>query len=250
MGDKMQFKEEIIVLKEIKYKEFDKILHAYSKNKGKIQIISRGCRKPKSKLISVSNIFSHSNCILYKSKDMYILNSADLINNFYKLRENIDLFYYGSYILELIYFITNENDVDNKIFDMTLIVLSELEKNSKIEIVIAAYELKLVSLLGYRPNLTTCLNCRSKLEADATLVVEEGGFYCKKCNHNTLNGKKMMYNEIETMGKILMTKFENLSDIANINHKVIKIIRDFLFYHIGKKNFTSLKIIEKGDIIG
>lgn len=246
----MQCKEEIIVLKEIKYKEFDKILHAYSKNNGKIQIISRGCRKPKSKLISVSNIFSHSKCILYKSKDMYILNSADLIHNFYKLRENIELFYYGSYILELIYYITNENDVDNKIFDMTLIVLSKLEKNFNTEIIIAAYELKLVSLLGYRPNLTTCLNCGIKLEADAMLVIEEGGFYCKKCNHNMLNGKKMMYKEIETMGKILMSKFENLNDITNINHNVIKIIRNFLFYHIGKKNFTSLKILEKGDIIG
>lgn len=37
--------EEILILKEISYKENDKILHALSRTRGKIRIISKGSKK-------------------------------------------------------------------------------------------------------------------------------------------------------------------------------------------------------------
>ena len=41
----MIFEEEVLILKEVKYKENDKILHALSKTRGKIQLLSKGCKK-------------------------------------------------------------------------------------------------------------------------------------------------------------------------------------------------------------
>lgn len=247
----MLYKDEVIILKGIKYKDNDKILHAYSKKHGKIQIISRGCRKSKSKFIGASNLFAHSECVLYKNKGMYILNSVDVIDSFYKLRENIELYCYGCYILELIYFITHESNVDNLIFDMTVKVLRFLEENElKPNILIGAYELKLISMLGYKPNLERCLECGTKLDFDSVFNISEGGFYCNNCKKLNSNGKNMKYNDIITMGKILKTRFENLSEISNINNIILFNIRDFLFHHIGKTNFVSLKMINEGDYNG
>jgi len=88
----MIIEDEILVLKEIRYNDNDKILHALSKNNGKIQIVSRGCRKNKSPLVNISQIMSYSKCQLYVSRDMYILNSGELIDNFYNIRNNITAF--------------------------------------------------------------------------------------------------------------------------------------------------------------
>jgi len=74
--------EEVLIVKEVSYKENDKILHALSRTKGKIQLISRGCRKNNSHLVNVSQLFAYSRCSLVKSRDMYIINSAELIDNF------------------------------------------------------------------------------------------------------------------------------------------------------------------------
>jgi len=87
----MIYEEEVLILKEVSYKENDKILHALSASKGKIQLLSRGCKKNNSILINSSQLFSYSKCVLYKSKDMYIIDSSELIDNFYNIRNNIDV---------------------------------------------------------------------------------------------------------------------------------------------------------------
>ena len=51
MGIKMIIEDEIFVLKEVRYNDNDKILHALSKNNGKIQIVSRGWKKTKVLLL-------------------------------------------------------------------------------------------------------------------------------------------------------------------------------------------------------
>ncbi len=238
--------EEILVLKEVRYKENDKILHAISKNKGLIQLISRGCKKNNSPLINVSQTFVHAKCELFKSKDMYVITSADLIDNFYYLRNNMEAFLYGSYILELIHYIASENMVDNKIFDMTVEILKNLSSfNKDFDKLVAAYELKLAAMLGYKPDFYHCLYCSNDIKTDVVLSIEEGGFYCSKCVNNG-NGINVLFNEILTLRKILKIKFKDINTVDNINSKVINLIRKFLFYHIGKNNFITLKLLNNG----
>lgn len=239
----MIFEEEVLILKEIKYKENDKILHALSKSNGKIQLLSRGCKKNNSKLINVSQLFAYSKCILYKSKDMYIIDSAELIDNFYNIRNNMDAFLYGNYILELVSYVTQENDVDYKMFYMTIEMLRCLSQfNKDFEKLTAAYELKLISMLGYKPDLNHCISCGANLKSNSLFSIAEGGFYCMKCEKYG-SGINMEYNEILTLQRILKSKFEDISSIDNINIKILNIIRNYLFYHIGKDNFITLKLL-------
>ena len=234
--------EEILILKEISYKENDKILHALSRTRGKIQIISKGSKKAKSHLINASQIFAYSKCGLKVSRDMYILISAWILDNFYNLRNNMDAYYSACYILELISYVAQENEYDMKVFDMTVSVLSHLS-NFTIEPdkLTAAYELKLAAMLGYRPDFLHCLNCRSSIHENARFSVAEGGVFCSDCV-NFGNGINVTFNEILIMDNILKSKFENIGFIEVSKH-IMNLIRKFLFYYIGRDNFTTLKLL-------
>lgn len=235
--------DEILVLKEIKYKENDKILHALSRTRGKIQLLSKGCKKNNSHLINVSQLFSHSKCSMIKSKDMYIITSAELIDSFYNLKNNIDAFFYGNYILELINYVSQENECDYRIFDMTVAVLSRFSVITKdFEKLTAAYELKLVSMLGYKPNFKHCLLCGKEIKSDSEFSIKEGGLFCHKCASYG-RGINVSYGEILTMERILKSKFENIGSF-DVNTKLLQLIRNFLFYYIGKNNFTTLKLLK------
>jgi DNA repair protein RecO (recombination protein O) len=241
--------DEILVLKEIDYKENDKILHALSKTKGKIQLISKGCRKTNSHLMNVSQIFAYARCTFNQSKDMYIITSAELIESFYNLRNNMESFVYGNYILELISYIAQENDIDPKIFDMTVKLLHHLSKSEKnFDVLISAYELKLVSMLGYKPDFKNCLSCSDTIKTEGRFSIEEGGFFCKNCTDSTNDvkygsGINVSYHDILTMDKLLRTKFESIIAIENVNSKITGLIRRYLYYHIGKENFAALKLL-------
>lgn len=234
--------DEILVLKEVNYKENDKILHALSRTKGKIQLISKGSKKSNSHLINSSQLFAYSKCSMNVSRDMYIITSADLIDNFYNLKNNMDAFFSGNYILELISYVAQENEVDSKIFDMTVSVLHYLSTMSKdFNKLVAAYELKLVSMLGYKPDFKHCLSCGNEITENSVFSVKEGGLFCSKCVKYG-NGINVTYNEILTMEKILKSKFEVISSIE-VNQKILQLIRSFLFYYIGKESFTTLKLL-------
>ncbi len=234
--------DEILVVKELNYKENDKILHVLSRAGGKIQLISKGSKKSNSHLINASQLFSYSKCSMTKSRDMYVITSAELIDNFYNLKNDMDAFYHGNYVLELVSFVAQENEVDYRIFDMTVSVLSYLSTMSKdFDKLTAAYELKLASMLGYKPDFKHCLSCGKDIKSESQFSIKDGGLFCSECV-NYGNGINVTYNEILTMERILKVKFENIGSIE-VNQKTLQIIRNFLFYYIGKDNFTTLKLL-------
>ncbi len=234
--------DEILVVKELNYKENDKILHALSRAGGKIQLISKGSKKSNSHLINASQLFAYSKCSMTKSRDMYVITSAELIDNFYNLKNDMDAFYHGNYVLEIVSFVAQENEVDYRIFDMTVSVLSYLSTMSKdFDKLTAAYELKLASMLGYKPDFKHCLSCGKDIKSESQFSIKDGGLFCSECV-NYGNGINVTYNEILTMERILKVKFENIGSIE-VNQKALQIIRNFLFYYIGKDNFTTLKLL-------
>ncbi len=247
----MIIEDEILVLKEIRYNDNDKILHALSKNNGKIQIVSRGCRKNKSPLVNISQIMSYSKCQLYVSRDMYILNSGELIDNFYNIRNNITAFLHGTYILELLNYISQENEVDKKAYDMTIRLFQILESveddEKKIENIISIYELKLISMLGYRPQIKECILCDEKLNNKSLYSFN---IKCKNCVNINISGYDISYKNIVLLNNILISKLDDNEIINAISDNMNFLIKKYLFYHIGKSNFTTLKLLRKGDIYG
>ncbi len=234
--------EDILILKEVNYKENDKILHALSRTRGKIQIISKGSKKSNSHLINASQLFAYSRCNLLPSKDMYILTYAELLDNFYSLRNNMDAYYNACYILELISYVAQENEYDSRVFDMTVSLLSHMCTYTKdYDKLTAAYELKLVSMLGYKPDFFHCIHCGSTIKNSSKFSIKDGGLFCPKCV-NFGSGINVTYNEILTMENILKSKFENVGSI-DISKHIIQLIRKFLFYYIGKDNFSTLKLL-------
>lgn len=234
--------DEILVVKEVSYKENDKILHALSRTRGKIQLISKGSKKSNSHLINISQLFAYSKCSMTKSRDMYVITYAELIDNFYNLKNNMDAFFHGNYILEIISYVAQENETDYRIFDMTVSVLHHMCSFSKdFDKLTAAYELKLTSMLGYKPDFKHCLSCGNDIRKESQFSIKEGGLFCSDCV-NYGNGINVTYNEILTMEKILKTRFENIGSVE-VNPKLLQIIRNFLFYYIGKDNFTTLKLL-------
>lgn len=264
----MIIEDEILVLKEIRYNDNDKILHALSKNNGKIQIVARGCRKNKSSLVNISQIMSYSKCQLYVSRDMYILNSGELIDNFYNIRNNITAFLHGTYILELLNYISQENEVDKKAYDMTIRLFQILESveddEKKIENIISIYELKLISMLGYRPQIKECILCGEKLNNKSlySFNIKDGGIQCipciqsiqcidnKNCVNINISSYDISYKNIVLLNNILISKLDDNEIINAISDNMNFLIKKYLFYHIGKSNFTTLKLLRKGDIYG
>lgn len=240
----MDNKIEGIIIKEIKYKDTSKILTVYTRDLGKITLMARGACKPKSRLITNTELFFQNNYVLFKGKNFYYINDTDTINSFYSIRENIDRLMYGSYMLELMDIGSIEGVVNQKLFDLLIKGLEVLSKEEKDFLkFIIAYEVKFISFLGYRPNFKQCVSCNSIVEDDIKFSIDLGGVLCNKCFYKD----KYSYNINKELNmsfyKLLFSPLEELDKIiVNENNLIImhKIMLKYILEKLDKKKFNTL----------
>ena len=178
-----QKKVEAIVINEKEYSESSKILTLYSKDLGIISVISKGCRRLKSPLRTVSNKLSYGDYILsYKEDGLSTLISADIKDNFKNILLNINNLSYASYILELTYQVAKQNE-DPHIFDLFIETLLKINEGFDPEILTLILELKYLKYLGIDINVDECSICSSQSNI-ITLNVDKGGYICKDCYQN------------------------------------------------------------------
>ena len=78
-----------IITRVVNFGEADKIITIFTRSHGKVQAFAKGARRPKSRIIAGSQFLSYCNFILYKGSEMYSVNSTDVIEPFYGVRNDL-----------------------------------------------------------------------------------------------------------------------------------------------------------------
>lgn len=244
-------KTEAIVLSEIRYKDTSKILNIYTKKYGRISVMAQGAYKPKSVLIASTQSFSHSELYLQKNGEYYYINQADLLDSYYDIRENMNRMFYGYYLLELINKSTPLEEENEKLFLLLqkgLKILSSLNKDYLRFIL--SYELKFISFLGYRPNMSNCVICGSDENYNIRFSIIEGGVICNNCFEKDRRSIYLDNEMYKAFNSLLFTPLDKLEDL-NISIDIVKdlhkIIVDYILYNIDRSEFKSLDLLHSID---
>ncbi len=235
-----------IVLKRVKVSDYDKILTIFTRKAGKISAAVKGSQNPKSKLASGAHPFVYGEFSISKSGRLSNITSIDVKNAFYHLREDLDKLTIASYFLELGHIVTVENVINNRLFDLLLVFLDILEKSESLEkqhLIKVAFELKLLEVIGLKPELNRCVNCGKETD-DPKFTIEEGGVICKDC-YELYPGNYRIGHVIPKLMKFIMASpIEKIIDTeidAVLVKKIDFILNEFLLYHLERKGFRTLK---------
>lgn len=164
----------------------DKILTILTPDLGKISVFCKGAKKTKGALLNSTEYLAFSEIIIYKSaNDNYSINSAEVIEIFYNLRTDIEKLNYATTISKIIYDVTQENEPAVEILQLflnTLYVLSETNKD--MDLVLSIFELRLLALVGFLPNVARCVNCGAQMTEnmkDFYFSIKDDGVKCEIC---------------------------------------------------------------------
>lgn len=149
-----------IVLKEVQYNDNDKILTVFTDELGKVSCMAKGAKKTNSSLLAPCQFLVYSEFVLYKGTSFYHINSAEIIDTFYNLRidyDKLDMAYNITKVLMQTICEAEEAKEALSLFLNTMYVIEN--KDIPAKFVEAIFKLKLISLLGYMPNIVTCKKC-------------------------------------------------------------------------------------------
>ena len=225
-----------IVLSEVNYSESSKILNVLTKEYGLIRIMSKGCRKIKSKLRGVSRklIYGVFN-IYYREGGVSTLISVDLINSYPKTMSDLERISYASYILDLVNQ-TARQSTDINIFLLLSSSLNKIEEGVNPSIITNILELKLLEYLGVKPTLDSCTICGSTKNI-VSLSASDHGFVCSHCFTN------QRLTDLETIKLVRLYDEVDISNIKrmDIDKKLLDNVNTFLEEYYEKYTGLYLK---------
>jgi DNA repair protein RecO (recombination protein O) len=175
---------EAIVLGRIDYGEADRILTLYSRQHGKFRAIAKGARRPLSRLGPHLEYFNHARLMLARGRELDVVTGAETEEAHLGIRADLDAFGHASHMVEILNRLTQDRQENVAVFDLLSHSLRLLAEGVDPFHVTRHYELALLALLGFRPELYRCIECRSELrQAPHQFAIDMGGFLCEQCRN-------------------------------------------------------------------
>lgn len=178
----MQQTTQAIVLREVHYKESDRILTILSRDEGKMTVTARGGRKKGGGISAASQLLCWSEMTLSEYRGRWTLTEASTEMEFRGVRNDLDKLALASYFAELTECMTEENLPAGEVLSLLLNCLYALDTLDKpLPLVKAAFELRMMCITGYAPFLEACAICGRKEPEEARFHLREGILHCQGC---------------------------------------------------------------------
>lgn len=246
------FVTDAINLKSYNLSESDKIIVMYSKEKGLIKGVAKGCKKPKSKLGARMDLLVANQLMLYKGKNLDTICEAKSLNTFKNNRQDMHKLFYSMYISEIVNNFGIEGDpCSEEVYDLLYKALEKVANaKDKKEILIGVikFQLKIMQIAGFGVELDTCLCCREQILAENMYFSPKmGGVVCEECNRH-LNFKTKMHPKLrDFLQAMLQFDFNFESDYdKKATEKVCSVccelLKEYVQLHCHKK-FKSTGIM-------
>ncbi len=209
------YKSPAVVLRQRRLGEADKIISLYTANYGKVDAVAKGVRRTRSKLAGHVEPLNHGSFLLARGRNLDIITQAQTIEAFQPLREELERLSRGLYAVELVDRFTEEREENFHLYRLLLDTLRRLSQRDDLDTVLRYFEVSLLGLLGYRPELEECTSCRTRLEPVTNYwSASGGGVLCQRCLPPEEVVRPLSVNALKVLR--LMQR-DSFSQVARVN---------------------------------
>lgn len=226
--------------------EADRIVAFYTREKGKVRAVAEGARRIRSRFGGSLELFAYGKLVYFErtGRTLHRINEFALMEPFRALREDLDLFVHGSYLLELIEVSMEEGEANEELFSLLLSALRLLNLGKEPAALHRAFEIRLLKILGYLPELERCILCRASPLGMGELEVSpsQGGLLCHRCSSTVRDGLPLSPPSLAFLRQALQVDLHLLNS-AGLSpaqkEELQSILRACLLYFLGRTLRTA-----------
>lgn len=230
-----------LIIKQSDFKEANRVLTIFTEDFGIINAVAYGAKSIRNKNSASTQVMTYADFIFSNTnRDMMSVQSAEIIDSFFGVKEDITKLSLCTYFADLVYSLLNSNSPDCDMLSLMLNSLYALSyKDFDIKKIKAVFELRAMAYGGYMPNISYCVGC-SSIENITHFNAQKGGIVCRNCNQS--GGVLIDGNVYHTLSYILtadakkMLSFDADEDTMK---RVSDIAEEYVLTYCDK-NFKSL----------
>jgi DNA repair protein RecO (recombination protein O) len=197
------YKSEAIVLRGLDLGEADRVLTVLTPHLGKLRIIAKGVRRPRSRLGGGLEPLGHVDLVLAVGRTFDVVTQVQLVDPHLGLRGDLHATAAGWYLAELADRFCEERAESAAAFELLgagLTALDAAPTPTAREAIARAFELRLLDATGYRPELGTCIECGAEIGPGGNgYAAVAGGVVGPECLHGALSAVTISTSALKAM---------------------------------------------------
>lgn len=165
----MILRTDAIVLRAFDYGETSQIVALYTRQQGRVSVMARGSRRPKSTFGSTLQPMSYVQAVYYHrpTRDLQTLKETHHVVRLPRLARDIERLGAGFRIVELLRGLTEPGEANPLLFNLALHALLNLDAAEQRPLnALPHFQLRMAGILGFAPNVR---------KEDVLAVPDEGG---------------------------------------------------------------------------
>lgn len=183
------YRTEAIVLRRSDWGEADRLLTLFTPELGKLRVLAKGVRRLRSRKAGHLELFTRSNLLVAKGRDLHIVTQAETVDAYRPARDDLLRTTYACYVAELVDQFTLDGAENRPLYNLLAQALGWVGSSHDLAATARYVELAVLDLVGYRPELFRCVRRGEAVQAeDQFFSVSEGGAVCPRCGPGQVAG--------------------------------------------------------------
>ncbi len=224
----------------------DKIVYFFTENRGVISGVAKGAKKSKNRFGGNLEPFNEVEIILYEKEnsELPIIEKVNIIEENFRLFENMENFNYLLTIADIIIRLTPHNVPQDKLFRLLKATVNALKKGGNAEKLFSYFLIWFLRIEGMLPAFNECHVCGKKIREFEKFYISEDGskIFCDKCKTQSsipIPSSFLIFSKLSKSlppEKCSEIEFGKMGDIKRFLIKLVKVY--------GESEIKSLRTVE------
>lgn len=200
------YRTEALILRRSDIGEADRLLTVLTPERGKMRLLAKGVRKIASRKAGHVELFTRVHFLVAQGRTWDIVSQAEMVDAFRPLRGDLMRTSAAYYCAELLDRFAEEEGENRPLYDLALATLARLGDERQIQVVLRFFDMHLLTLVGYQPELFQCVRCRDAIQPVTNFwSSSDGGVLCPRCGEGVSHAVTLPLNALKVL-RFLQTR--------------------------------------------
>ena len=215
---------EALVLRTYNLAEADKIVVCLSRAAGLIRGVAKGCRKLKNRFGASLEPFTLINLTYYEKENQELVSfrQTEILRSRFNLSGNPSILTGFSYMGDLLIDFSPPHQANDNLYRMALACFEAASQSpSDLESVLRYFEVWLLKIEGFLPDLKACANCHRAFADETVYLAGDLSLRCAQCSDSRGGAvSKRLHSHLRTTEKLPPARFaEESREVATETKK-------------------------------
>ena len=239
------YKTSGIVLRARNLGEADKIFTLFTLERGKVDAVAKGVRRPKSQLAGRLEFVTEAALALHRGRSLDVITSADILVEHWHAIVEPDAFATAHLVVELIDLFSERDLAMPDVYELLRGVLRALATSNDPASLVPRFQLRLLGTLGFAPESDACVRCGEALDAVAAWAdIEAGGLACERCRPHRADALALAPADVANFRGLAAWRAGGVRPTSRATVAAARAVEAFVTWNLGKRTKSGRMLDE------